>query len=163
MNRFIEQAHAAVAQHDPLKNFRFEVEISGNMNFARAGFQKVSGLKQSVGVIEYREGTDQEVTRKSPGMGKVDPITLERGQTADQDCWTWAKMLFDYQKQIQGVDEGARANVRIKAKNRAGEVVRTWVIPNCWVSDYESGDFDAEQEGILVEKITIQHEGFSVE
>lgn len=160
LHKMFSRVYADSAMHDPYKNFRFEVEISGGMNFARAGFQKVSGLKQSIGVIEYREGTDPETTRKSPGMAKFDPITLERGQTPDNDCWTWARMLFDVMKQIQGTDGGARANVRIKLRNRAGEVVRTWVVPNAWVSDYETGDFDSNAEDIMIERITIQHEGF---
>jgi phage tail-like protein len=150
---------ANTERHDPYKSFRFEVEISGNMVFAKAGFQKVSGLKMNTDVVEYREGGDNLTVSKSPGLTKFDPITLERGMSEDTDMWDWASKIFH-------IDETShsqvkyRANVKIKLKGRNGAVVKAWEIPNAWISKYETGEFDAMGNNVMLETIELQHEGF---
>lgn len=150
---------ANTERHDPYKSFRFEVEISGHMVFAKAGFQKVSGLKMETDVIEYREGGDNLTVSKSPGLTKFDPITLERGMSEDTDMWDWASKIFS-------IDETSheqvkyRANVKIKLKGRNGAVVKAWEIPNAWISRYETGEFDAMGNNVMIETIELQHEGF---
>lgn len=145
-------------RHDPYKSFRFEVEISGNMVFARAGFQNVSGLQMSTEVIEYREGGDNLTMSKSPGLTSYEPVTLSRGMSEDTDMWDWASKLFS----LDNVNHQAkyRANVKIKLKDRDGSVVRAWEIPNAWISRYETGEFDAMGNEVMIETIELQHEGF---
>lgn len=142
---------------DPYKSFRFEVTISGNMTFMRAGFQKVSGLKMTTDVIEYREGGDAPTMTKTPGLTKFDPITLERGMSEDTDMWDFASKTFG-EHAVNDTD--ARANIIIKLKDRTGNVVKAWEVPNAWVSEYNTGDFDAQGNHVMIEKITIQHQGF---
>lgn len=148
-------------RYDPYKAFKFEVTISGNMVFAKAGFQKVSGLKMSTDVTEYREGGDNNTVSKIPGLTKFDPITLERGMSEDTDMWNWAIKLFNLDGDT-GVAESPsyRANMEIALKDRNGKVVRKWQVPNCWVSKYETGDFDAMSNNVMIEKIEVVHEGF---
>ena len=169
MNKLIREALASsfgsglkfadTERHDPYKSFRFEVEISGHMVFAKAGFQKVSGLKMNTDVVEYREGGDNLTVSKSPGLTKFDPITLERGMSEDTDMWDWASKIFH-------IDETAheqvkyRANVKIKLKGRNGKVVKAWEIPNAWISRYETGEFDAMGNNVMLETIELQHEGW---
>lgn len=148
-------------RHDPYKAFKFEVTISGNMVFAKAGFQKVSGLKMSTEVTEYREGGDNNTLSKIPGLTKFDPITLERGMSEDTDMWDWAMKLFDLDGDSKLPEApNYRANMEISLKDRNGNIVRKWQVPNCWVSKYETGDFDAMSNNIMIEKIEIVHEGF---
>ena len=146
-------------RYDPYKSFMFEVEISGNMVFARAGFQKVGGLKMTTDSVDYREGGDPTTVTKTPGLTKFDPITLERGMSEDLDMWEWACKIFS-EDGTTVADTEARANVTIKLKDRAGAVVKTWIIPDAWVSEYNTGDFDAMGNNVMIEKITIQHQGF---
>ena len=150
---------ANTERYDPYKSFRFEVEISGRMVFARAGFQKVSGLKMETEVIEYREGGDNLTVSKSPGLTKFDPITLERGMSEDTDMWAWASKIFHIDKSAHEQVK-YRANVKIKLKDRNGKVVKAWEIPNAWISRYETGEFDAMGNNVMIETIELQHEGF---
>jgi phage tail-like protein len=152
---------ADTGRNDPYKSFKFEVTISGNMVFAKAGFQKVSGLKMETDVVEYREGGDNNTVSKTPGLTKFDPITLERGQSEDVDMWNWASKLFslDGDKNAD-LDPKFRANMQISLKDRNGTIVRTWTVPNCWVSTYETGEFDAMGNNVMIERIIVQHEGF---
>lgn len=155
------QTFANTSRFDPYKSFRFLVEITGNTVFAKAGFQKVSGLKASTDVTEYREGGDNLTVTKLPGLTKFEPITLERGMSEDRDMWNWAMKVFEVGG--NGVVESPlyRANVAIKLLDRDGKIVRHWNVPNAWVSNYETGDLDAMSEGVMIERITIQHEGWS--
>ena len=57
-------------------------------------------------------------------------------------------------------DTNARANVTIKLKDRAGAIAKKWEIPEAWVSEYNTGDLDAQGNNVLIEKITLQHQGF---
>lgn len=154
------QSFADAGRYDPYKSFRFDVEIAGNMVFSRAGFQKVTGLKMDTEVIEYREGGDSLTVSKTPGLTTFEPITLERGMSTDADMWDWASKIFDYHQVDQVNSPQFRANVTIKLKDRNGDVVKIWEVPNAWVSSYETGDFDAQANSVMIERITIQHEGW---
>jgi phage tail-like protein len=65
---------------DPYKEFKFRVKWDGHYV---AGISKVSALKRTTEVIEHREGGNPNTSRKSPGLTKFEPITLERGVTHD--------------------------------------------------------------------------------
>lgn len=152
------QTFADTERYDPYKSFRFEVEISGHMVFARAGFQSVSGLQMSTEVIEYREGGDNLTVSKSPGLTTFEPITLSRGMSEDTDMWDWASKIFSLDRNSQ--NPKYRANMIIKLKDRDNKVVKAWEVPNCWISRYETGEFNAMNNEVMLETIEVQHEGF---
>ena len=62
-----------------------------------AAVSKVSALKRSSDVIEYKEGGNA-IILKGLGRTKYEPITLERGVTQDKDFITWANyaQLLDH-------------------------------------------------------------------
>jgi phage tail-like protein len=146
-----------MAPRDPYRNFRFEVEING---FTHAGFQKVSGLKHSVQVIDYREGGENEVMRKLPGQSTFDPITLERGMSNNNDFVDWIEQIFNLDN-IDGQPplEGWRRKVVIYAKNKAGTRVKKWTVFNAWPSENMPGDLDASGNDVLIETLVLQNEG----
>lgn len=154
-------------KHDPLAGFRFQVEFVSSSNPAfsgiKAGFQKVSGLKADVDVIEYREGGDNFTFHKFPGLTKFDPITLERGMSGNKDLWEAFIKMFDYSNPTSYSDD-YKFSMKIKLYDRSGEnIIKTWVVKECWISGYEAGDLDATSNNVAIEKLTIQHEGFILE
>ncbi len=84
---------------DPFKNYRFKVYL-GTSTTPVAGVSKISGMKRSSDVIDYKEGGNALI-RKGLGRTKYDPITLERGVTFDTDFETWANAA-------QLLDQGPR-------------------------------------------------------
>src|ERR1700738_215615 len=78
---------------DPYKNFKFRVKWDGRYV---AGISKVSALKRTTEVVEFREGGDPSTSRKSPGRTKYDAITLERGVTHDVEFERWANKVWNY-------------------------------------------------------------------
>ena len=62
-----------MARNDPLRNFRFRIEIE---NLARAGFAEVSLGAIATEAVDYREGTDPTHVRKLSGLTKYGNVTL---------------------------------------------------------------------------------------
>ena len=80
-----------VNRFDPYKNFRFLVYL-GESVVPVAGVSKVTGMKRSSDVIEYKEGGNA-ITLKGIGRTKYEPITLERGVTHDDEFERWANAV----------------------------------------------------------------------
>jgi len=147
---------------DPYRNFRFEVEVDG---FTHAGFQKVSGMKHSVNVIEYREGGENEVMRKMPGQSSFEPVTLERGVSDNSDFLDWINTIFniDNAAGAQGDVEGWRKDVTVYLKNKAGDRVKKYTLLECWPSEKTTADMDASGNDVMIETLVLQNEGVKEE
>jgi phage tail-like protein len=155
-----KQFSVNVTRFDPYKSYRFLVYF-GISTTAVAGVSKVSSLKRSSDVIEYKAGGDL-VIRKGLGRTKYDPITLERGITHDTDFKDWA----DQAQQMDQGDASAslknlRRELRIALLNENGQPVHQYFVHRCWVSEFQAlGDLDAGTSAIAIEHIKIENEGW---
>ena len=145
---------------DPYKNFKFRVKIEGKVV---AGISKISPLKRNTEVIEYRDGSDSNNIRKMPGLTKFEPITLERGVTHDLEFETWANQVFSG---TQGNNSEAslknfRKDITIDMLNESGQVVLSYLVKRCWVSEYVAlPELDANSFVVAIQKITLENEGW---
>jgi phage tail-like protein len=149
-----------INRFDPYKSFRFLVYFDTSTTPV-AGISKVTGLKRTSDVIEYKEAGNM-VIRKGLGRTKYEPITLERGVTHDPDFETWANAA-------QVLDKGApssslktlRKEVRIELLNEAGQPVHRYIVHRCWVSEYQAlGDLDGGSNAVLLEHVKLENEGW---
>lgn len=156
---------------DPLKSFNFKVSFiwrdGSTFMSTNFGFSKISGLNADVDVVEYREGGDNLSTRKMAGLVKFDPLVFEKGMTDNKEMWNAFKKIFNIGNANQNLTEssrldaeGYRGTLLLEIQNRKKTTVRTIEVRKAWISRYEIGDLDAQGSNILVERITIQHEGF---
>lgn len=148
------------SRFDPYKAFRFLVYFERSTTPV-AGVSKVTGLKRSADVIEYKEGGNA-IIRKGLGRTKYDPITLERGVTHDRDFEVWANAA-------QFLDKGApsqslkslRKQIRIELLSEEGQPVHRYIVYNCWVSEYQAlPDLDAGSNAVAIEHIKLENEGW---
>lgn len=145
---------------DPYKNFKFRIKWDGRYV---AGLSKMSALKRTTEVIEYREGGDPNASRKSPGRTKYEAITLGRGVTDDLEFEKWAKKVWNF-----GAGLGSevslkdfRKDIVIEVYNEAGQPVIAYNVYRCWVSEYQAlPDFDANANAIAIQTIKIENEGW---
>jgi len=145
---------------DPYKSFKFRVKWDGKFV---AGVSRVSALKKSTEMVQYREGGDPSSVRKSPGQTSFDPITLERGVTHDIDFEQWANKVWNF-----GAGLGAetslkdfRKDVIIEVYNEAGQLALAYTVFRCWVSEFQAlPDLDASGSAIAIQSITLQNEGW---
>ena len=149
------------SRFDPYKNFRFRVYF-GNSTTPVAGVSKVTGLKRSSDVIDYKEGGNG-IIRKGLGRTKYEAITLERGLTHDDEFafWADAAQSLDTGDPVTKLGE-LRRDVRIELLNEAGQPVHRYVLYNCWVSEYQAlPDLDAGGNAVALEHIKIENEGWA--
>jgi phage tail-like protein len=149
-----------VSRFDPYKSYRFLVFFDTSTSPV-AGVSKISSLKRSNDVVEYKEG-GYAIIRKGLGRQKYEPITLERGVTHDDSFEQWANAA-------QVLDKGApssalsklRKEIRIELLNEQGQPVHRYLIHRAWVSEFQAlPDLDAGTNAIAIEHIKLENEGW---
>lgn len=149
---------------DPLKVFRFRVEIDG---FARAGFSEVTGLTRTTEISEYREGGANETVQKSGGLTNFGNITLKRGQIiggargGDFDFLNWASEVHDVASGGFGSVDYRRDLDVSQFDQGDAEVVR-WRVENAWPTNFKAfSDLSGTSSDNSIEELELAHEGFS--
>lgn len=174
---------------DPLRNFRFLVCIapytttegwvtSSKWN-SYLGFTSVSGLAMTIDSIPYREGGYNTTVHQIPGQASFSPITLSRGVTiGTKQNYVWTQSLFST---VLGTGSGQpgvdfRAKVFIKVLDHpvttaspSGTSTYQWppvkvafTVHNAWITSLAYSDLNAGDNALLVEQMTIAHEGFEM-
>ncbi len=145
---------------DPYKNFKFRVKWDGKYV---AGVSKCSALKRTTEVVKHREGGDPSSTRKSPGRTEYEAITLDRGVTHDKEFEQWANKVWNFGSGL-GAEvslKDFRKDILLEVYNEAGQLVITYKIFRCWVSEFQSlADFDANANAVLIQHIKLENEGW---
>jgi hypothetical protein len=176
---------------DPIRTFKFLVTFTPNTedtkfdtsNWNKMGFVSVSGLSVSTEPIAYREGGYNTNVHQIPGQSSFTPITLSHGlllgQTQNQ---AWMKRLFAMltPKATSGVGADFRCTLDIAVlshPNPAGfdvangqtadtdggqHVSMRFKVYNAWIANLGYSNLDAGQSTLMVEEMTIVHEGFDV-
>jgi phage tail-like protein len=145
---------------DPYKNFKFRVKWD---NRYVAGVHKMGALKRTTEVVKHRDGGDPSTSRKSPGRTEYEAITLDRGVTHDTDFEQWANKVWHV-----GGGSGTEASLKdfrkdilIEVYNEAGQLVLTYKVYRCWVSEYQAlPDFDANANAVAIQHIKLENEGW---
>jgi len=148
LNKMIMKVHAVRSvANDPLNKYKFRVTIPGLAT--GIGFQKVSGLKREMGILEYSEGGYSAV-RKMKGKEKIEPIVLERGMFADKDL----QQLY-----VDSLSSAtSRTTITIELLDKQDTTARTWTLGEAWVKSWEGSDLDAMSEDVAIEKIIVEAE-----
>ena len=141
---------------DPYKNFKFRVKWDGRYV---AGISKVSPLRRTTEVIEFREGGSLNVAHKSPGRTKYDAIILERGLTQDLDFENWANLVYKFDGEVSLAN--FRKDITLELLNEAGQVVMAYHVFRCWVSEYAAlPELDANSAAVAIQHIRLENEGW---
>jgi phage tail-like protein len=151
---------ANINRFDPYKTYRFLVYFAQSTTPV-AAVSKVTGLKRSSEVIEYKEAGNA-VILKGLGRTKYEPVTLERGVTQDHDFETWANaaQLLDHGAATTSL-ANLRQEITITLLNEEAQPVLRWILHRCWVSEYQAiPDLDAGTNAVAIEHIKIENEGW---
>lgn len=145
---------------DPYKNFKFRIKWDGRYV---AAVSKVTALKSTSEVVEFREGGDPSVIHKSPGRIKFEPITIERGVTHDTEFEKWANKVWNFGavKDKESSLKDFRKDIIIDLFNMAGQKVISYKVYRCWVSEFQAqADLDANANAVLIQSIKLENEGW---
>ena len=145
---------------DPYRDYSFRVKWDGRIV---AGITKVSALRRTTEVVEYRDGSSGE-TLKLPGAIGFDAITLERGVTRDAAFEAWARLVSG----AAGAPLAFRKEVRIEVYDTHGRLALAYDVHRCWPSEYvalgplesNGGSPWAGSGSGLIQSLTLQNEGW---
>jgi phage tail-like protein len=144
----------ATTRIDPLRNFRFRLEIDG---IAQAGFSEVLIADTTVEAVDYRLGTDPPHMRKLSGLTKYGTITLKWGMTTGANALDLYKWHADVSA---GHVKDKRKTVAIIALDEAGEDAARFVVSNAWPVKYDPADYNAKSNEVAIELMELTHEGY---
>jgi phage tail-like protein len=141
----------AVTRNDPYVAFNYLIEISG---IRVGGFNEVSGLDAEIEPVDYRNGDEDFVARKLPGLKKFPNIVLKRGIIGDLDAFTW------FQLGALGTVDRREGAVIMRDEER-NEVMR-WKFVRGWACKYTGPSLKADSSAVAIESVEICHEGMQV-
>ena len=168
----VKDSRASVAT-DPLRNFRFQVNINhtttsaGSMS-VRLGFMTVAGLSMQTETISYRQGGMNTTVQKMPGQTQFPPLSLSRGMMVGRpDQLNWMKEIFSV---VAGHGSGRDFRCDINIYVLAHPWTRSTSVPikakykvyNAWPESLAYSDLDAGGNALIMEQMVLQHEGFGV-
>jgi phage tail-like protein len=136
-----------MARQDPLRGFRFLLEIEG---ITSGGFTRVKGLSREVKHESYREGGVNEYEHKLLTQVSYPVVVLERGLVLD-DLWTWALRAAD--------GDVERKTIRIRLQNEAGEKLWAWQVEYALPVKWSVSDLDAQASQVVMESLELAHHG----
>ena len=143
---------------DPYRNFKFRVRWDGQVIPAVC---RVSPLVRSAEVVESREGGDPSTIRRSPGITKFEPITLERGLSHDTAFEEWANLAFNIQGDAAMSLANFRKDITIDFLNLQGVPVLSFRVFRCWVSEFQAlPELDASGNAIAIQTLKLENEGW---
>jgi len=135
-------------RNDPLRNFRFRLEIGG---IREAHFSEVSGFDTTTDAIDYREGHEPAHARKLPGMNKYGNVTLKRGITDSMELYNW------YKDVVAGKIK--RQTVAIVVLDEEGKDKARFQITEAWPNKYTPMSLNAKGNDVSIETIELVNEG----
>jgi len=139
-----------MARQDPLRNFRFRLEIDG---LQAAGFSEVALGATTTDVIDYREGTDPPHVRKLSGLTKFGNVTLKRGVSRSLDLYNWHKGIID------GALQANRRRVTIIVLEEDGNEAARFAVSDAWPAKYDVSDLNAKGNEVFIELLELANEG----
>jgi len=153
------------------------------------GFAAMTGVSVQHQMVGYREGGMNTHTHKLVGQSDFGPITFSRGVIAEQShLWKWSEFLHSWNTAtVGGSDSNTtggndyRCNIMVKvfdhphsvgtyqesgttssAANNLGKVRLGIKMFDCWPGAYTLSDLSAGDSGIIVQQLTVHHEGFKL-
>jgi len=132
---------------DPLRGFRFLVEIEGLVS---GGFARVKGLQREIKHESFREGGVNEYEHKLLTHVSYPVVVLERGLAID-DLWKWALAASDGEVQ--------RKTIRIRLQDEANEKRWAWQIEHAVPVRWAVSDLDAQTSAVVMETLELAHHG----
>jgi len=162
------------------------------LSSATMGFTSVSGLSVATDAIPYREGGYNTTVHQIPGQTTFTPLTLQRGvMVGTNRNWEWMRNMFATVGgggSTRGIDKNFRCNIDIKvlahpipaagsedavAQNGAAgaptattasqdTVAMQFRVYNAWPTAVAYSDLNAGDNALLVEQMTLVHEGFNI-
>lgn len=148
----------AQRERDPLKGFKFRMEIEG---VEVAGFKEITGIETKIGVIDYAEGDDvNQKVRKLTGRQNYTNVVFKRGIVTDgAPLWEWYNSVSDYGREF----ERKAVTIAVIADDSSDADKKIYTFIEAWPCRYKGPSLDALVDAVAVEEIEFAYEKLEVE
>lgn len=141
-----------MARQDPLRNFRYRLEIDG---IEQGWFAEVAIGDLSTDPIEYREGDEITTVRKLNGLNKYGNITLKWGITDSMELAEWHQLVVDDSTPL----DAARRTVIIRVQSEAGADKAAFEVFKAWPCKYDPSDLNGKGNEVAIDTLELCNEG----
>ena len=141
-----------MARKDPLRNFRFRLEIDG---IQQAGFSEVTVADTTTDAIDYRHGDEPPHFRKLSGLTKFANVTLKWGTTDSMELYNWHAKVIE----LGSAGDGVRKKVTVVVLDEAGKDAARFVISDAWPVKYTPGALTGKGNDVMIETLEFANEG----
>lgn len=141
---------------NPIKNFRFTVEIDGLDQF-RCQTATLPDV-----VIEEVEHTEGNFKVRTPGLVTLGDITLGNLIASDAaDDWAidWINSVQSIEDGVGGVPADYQRTIVIRLQDNAGNTVLTKTYLDCWVKQRTGISLDKTASDNIMEEVVIVANG----
>ncbi|MBE7005318.1 MAG: phage tail protein [Ruminococcaceae bacterium] len=142
--------------NDPLKAFRFLIEVDGD---AVGAFTQFSGIQMEVQTIQARSGNDDRgVQEYIPVLTSFSPVTLTKGVIGSNEFLNW---IFSAAASRDTGPTGNRLyrTINVIALDDAGRRGVIWSLKDAMPIRYELSAMDSSRSEVLTESVTFAIQG----
>jgi phage tail-like protein len=141
-----------MTRQDPLRNFRFRLEIDG---LEQAAFSEVSVGALSNDPIEYREGDEPTTARKLSSLTKYANVTLKWGITDSIELAEWHQQIVGGATLLEQI----RKTVVIRVQDEAGQDKAAFEVTRAWPCKYDPTDLNGTGNQVAIDTLELCNEG----
>jgi len=141
-----------MARQDPLRKFRFRLEIDG---LDQAAFSEVTIGDLASDPIEYREGDEIPTVRKLSGLTKYANVTLKWGITDSVELAEWHQLIVGGATLLDEI----RKTVVIRVQDEAGNDKAAFEITRAWPCKYDPTDLNGTGNEVAIDTLELCNEG----
>ncbi|EJL75851.1 phage tail protein [Chryseobacterium populi] len=140
---------------NPIPGFYFSVIFELLPQFSiDTKFQSVNGLKVTMETESYTEGGQNKFKHQLPLRSGYQDLVLKRGLTSDMSGLSmWCN---------QALEDFVfyPANLVVSLLNEKGNPLKVWYVSHAIPLSYEFSDFNAEENKVVIETITLKYNFF---
>jgi len=140
-----------MARKDPIRNFRFRLEIGG---ITQGNFSEVTIGESNTDAVDYRDGTDPSHVRKLDGLTKYGNITLKWGVTDSTELHDWHKAIVGGK-----IQSNNRKQVAIVVQDESGSDKARFVVAEAWPVKYQPSGLNGKGNEVFIETLELVNEG----
>ena len=140
----------------PLPGFHFLVSFDSLPSAPNdSRFQEVSGLEVEMEMESFTEGGQNRFTWQLPKRARYSDITLKRGKFTGSAIVAWCKDAMEN-------FSFSPVNITISLLNEKHEPVQSWYVVNAIPKKWSISSFNAEENSIAIESITLSSQYFTM-
>lgn len=141
-----------MVRQDPLRKFRFRLEIDG---LEQAAFSEVAIGDAASDAIEYREGDELPTARKLSGLTKFANVTLKWGITDSMELANWHQLIVGGAT----LQEEIRKTVVIRIQDESNQDKAAFEVTRAWPCKYDPSDLNGTGNEVAIDSLELANEG----